>query len=385
MPTMAMMMTGEPTKNTASDSNPTPTQTPAAVFHDFLGGKAPIFPAVSLPLSEKQAGSQLERISSYGPKSDLSVSEVSNRFVGSKRSHSDSGFTGSSREGIPQMIPESSHVMKMLRCASGGDRLKFSPFDGPLHGVPQNIRPLSSFVSQTTNANFVNSERLNPTNVGGSSMQYNACVMKSSPLMYQAPSSRLRDISSGPSVLSQLAADEGSRTGNKGSGIFNSITAGSNPVTERNPYGLLPSGCNIKPATHISDPEPSNPPILRGLNTSGSRQMTIIYGGQVHVFDDVNPNKADVIMAMAGSNGGSWSTNLPKASPRTTTNEYCLPSGEHETNPPADRSFVQKYRNLLSVGANSIHGLGPINQGGMIAKHAGTSATEPSLETKREV
>ncbi|XP_021758108.1 protein TIFY 8-like [Chenopodium quinoa] len=373
MPTMAMMVTGDPTKITASDSNPTPTQTPAAVFHDFLG--------------EKQAGSQLERISSYGPKSDLSVSEVSNRFVGSKRSHSDSGFTGSSREGIPQMIPESSHVMKMLCSASGGDRLKFSPFDGPLHGVPQNIRPLSSFVSQTTNANFVNSERLNPMNVGGSSMQYNACVMKSSPLMYQAPLSRLRDISSGPPVLSQLAADEGSRTGNKGSGIFNSITAGSNPVTERNPSGLLPSGCNIKPATHISDPEPSNPPISRGLSTSGSRQMTIIYGGQVHVFDDVNPNKADVIMAMAGSNGGSWSTNLPKASPRTTTNEYYLPSGEHETNPPADRSFVQKYRNLLSVGANSIHGLDPINQGGMIAKPAGTSgqATEPSLETKQEI
>lgn len=29
----------------------------------------------------------------------------------------------------------------------------------------------------------------------------------------------------------------------------------------------------------------------RGLTASGSRQMTIIYGGQVHVFDDVHPNK----------------------------------------------------------------------------------------------
>lgn len=64
-------------------------------------------------MAEKQVGSQLERISSYGPKSDLSVSEVSNLFVGSKRSHSDSAFTGSSREGIPQMIPENSHVMKV--------------------------------------------------------------------------------------------------------------------------------------------------------------------------------------------------------------------------------------------------------------------------------
>lgn len=62
--------------------------------------------------------------------------------------------------------------------------------------------------------------------------------------------------------------------------------------------------------------------------------MTIFYGGQAHVFDDVHPNKvillslclntfifklymnanvslqADVIMALAGSSGGSWSTDL---------------------------------------------------------------------------
>ncbi|KNA24123.1 hypothetical protein SOVF_018480 isoform B [Spinacia oleracea] len=378
MVTMPMMMNGDTAKTTASDTNTPP---PAAVFHDFLGGKAPTFPGGSL---EKQVGSQLERISSYGPKSDLSVSEVSNLFVGSKRSHSDSAFTGSSREGIPQMIPENSHVMKMLRSASGGDRLKISPFDGPLHGVPQHIRPLSSFVSQTTNANFVNSERSNPMNVGGSSMQYNACVMKSSPLMYQGPSSRLRDSSSGPSVLSQLAADEGSRTGNKGSGILNSINAGSNPVSERSPSGIFPSGCNLRPTTRNYESEPSNPPSSRGLITSGSRQMTIIYGGQVHVFDDVHPNKADVIMSLAGSNGGSWSTNLPKTSARTTTNDSCLPSGDHETSIPADWSLAQKYRNLLSAGANSIHGLG---SGGMIAKAAGTSGhlMEPSRETKREV
>lgn len=68
--------------------------------------------------------------------------------------------------------------------------------------------------------------------------------------------------------------------------------------------------------------------------TSSTKQMTIFYGGQAHVFDDVHPNKvillslclntfifklymnanvslqADVIMALAGSSGGSWSTDL---------------------------------------------------------------------------
>lgn len=333
-------------------------------------------------------GSQLKRISSYGPKSDLSVSEVSNQFVGSKWSHSDSAFTGSSREGIPHMIPERSHLMKMLDSASGGETLKMSPAEGPLYGVPHhNIRPLSSYVSQTTNANFVNSERSNPMNVGGSSMQYNACVMKSSSLSYQEPSNRLRDSGSGPLVLSQLAADEGSRTGNKSPGIINLINADRNPVSEKNPSGLLPSGCNRKPATHNSEPALSNPPSLRGLNTSGGRQMTIIYGGQVHVFDDVHPNKADVIMGLAGSNGGSWSTNLPKASARISTNDSCLPGGEFETSVSGERSFAHKYHNLISAGANSIHGLGSINQGRMIVKAAGTSgqATDSSLETKREV
>lgn len=56
---------------------------------------------------------QLERISSYDPKIDVSVFEVTNQFVGSKQSHLDSKFIESSRKGVSQMIPESSHVMKV--------------------------------------------------------------------------------------------------------------------------------------------------------------------------------------------------------------------------------------------------------------------------------
>ncbi|XP_057521024.1 protein TIFY 8 isoform X3 [Amaranthus tricolor] len=288
MGTMVIMMTSGNTKTstTNSDSNPPPP----AVFHDFFGCKAPTF---SIPPFERKMSVQLERISSYGPKTDVSVSEVSNQFVGSKRSHSDSKFIESSRKGVPQMIPESSHVMKMIRSASGGERFKMSPFDAPLHGVPHQIRPGSSFISQTTidtNANYVNSERSIPTNVGGSNMPFNGGVMKPSPLLYQVPLSRMRDNGSDPSVLSQLAADEGSRTGKTGSGILNSINAGSNPVSERDLSGLVPNRCNVNSAAHNFEPECSNPPCSRGLMTSGS-QMTIIYGGQVHVFDDVHLNK----------------------------------------------------------------------------------------------
>ncbi|KAL2897711.1 Protein TIFY 8 [Bienertia sinuspersici] len=318
-----------------------------------------------------------------------SILQSASASVGSKRSQSDSAFTGSSREPNPPVIPESSHVMKMLRSASGGDRLRFSPFDGPIHGIPHQIRPVSSFLSQATigtNANFVNPDRSVPVNVGASNMQYNAGVMKSSPFPYQVSSSRLRDNTSGPSVLSsQLAADEGSRTGNKGSGVLNSINAGSNPISERNPSGLVPSGSNLKPPTCASEPEPYNPPSSHGLITSGSgsSQMTVIYGGQVHVFDDVHPNKADVIMSLAGSNGGSWSTNLPRTSARTITNDICLASGENGT---STRFPAQKYHDMLSAGANSIHGLGFTNQGGNIAKAAATSVqtTNSQLEAKRE-
>jgi len=66
-------------------------------------------------LVEKQVGNHLEGVPFYGPRSDLSGAEISNRLVGSKRSNSDSAFTGSSREAF-QMVPDSyqnSHLMKV--------------------------------------------------------------------------------------------------------------------------------------------------------------------------------------------------------------------------------------------------------------------------------
>ncbi|KAF2585362.1 hypothetical protein F2Q70_00034084 [Brassica cretica] len=103
-------------------------------------------------------------------------------------------------------------------------------------------------------------------------------------LLHQLSSSRFKD-----DVVAQTAADEGSRTGKKGPRIMSSYT--------------MPNPSKAECYT------PSSTANRKDL-TSSTKQMTIFYGGQAHVFDDVHPNKADVIMALAGSSGGSWSTDL---------------------------------------------------------------------------
>uniref|UniRef100_A0A2C9W795 Tify domain-containing protein n=1 Tax=Manihot esculenta TaxID=3983 RepID=A0A2C9W795_MANES len=288
-----------------------------AMFHDFLGLKPPTIdspvvlasknadasPSASIsvgaassggaraPLSttsdlasERQVGNHLEGIPYYGPRSDISCSEISNRLAGSKRSNSDTAFTGTSRDGIQQMghdSLESLHLMKMLKNGGGGERPRRSNDDEVFYGM-QTMRPTSSsLILQSSSvgrldANVSKWERSIPM---GSAIQYPPRAV---------PANKFRDINAGPSIISQSAADEGSRTGIKGPGILSSINAGS-VVSEKNSSGALPSGSKPKSGTHISEPESSTPG-RQGL-TSASRQMTIFYGGQAHVFDDVHPNK----------------------------------------------------------------------------------------------
>ncbi|KAH0894763.1 hypothetical protein HID58_057192 [Brassica napus] len=117
-------------------------------------------------------------------------------------------------------------------------------------------------------------------------------------LLHQLSSSRFKDENAGPSVIAQTAADEGSRTGMKGPGV-------TSPFTMPNP-------------SRVECFAPSSNRNRKEL-TSSTKQMTIFYGGQAHVFDDVHPNKADVIMTLAGSSGGSWSTDLSHI-PKTKNN-----------------------------------------------------------------
>ncbi|XP_015885995.3 protein TIFY 8 isoform X2 [Ziziphus jujuba] len=363
------------------------------------GGRGPIS-ATSDPASERQVGNHLEGVSFYGPRSDISGHEISNRMVGSKRSNSDSTFMGSSRDGIPHMVSDSvegSHLLKILRNGVVGERPRRSN-DDEVAFVTQQPRPTSALMFQPpagvrADNNISKWDRSIPMNVG-TSMQYPPRGGHFVPFMPQVPSNRFRDANISPSNISQSAADEGSRTGIKGQGILSSINAASG-ASERNSSVALPSGSRQKSGAIVREPESSTPPSQDGF-ASASRQMTIFYGGQAHVFDDVHPNKADVIMALAGSNGGSWSTTYSPKSTVKPAGESHIRSGEVETGNASNMVFLQEHRGRSCLPGNSTQGVG---FGDRISKPAGglqvstltkdmrnsVQAAEPTSKEKTEL
>ncbi|KAL2608757.1 hypothetical protein R1flu_027330 [Riccia fluitans] len=111
-------------------------------------------------------------------------------------------------------------------------------------------------------------------------------------------------------AIAPPAADEGSRTGMKGSplgGLLNSVQ----PTQAT-------TGVSSGPSSHIAPRRPkvsSHSGVANSMISARhqftappSRQLTIFYGGQAHVFDEVPPDKANQIMQLAGSSGRSWST-----------------------------------------------------------------------------
>ncbi|KAK1429581.1 hypothetical protein QVD17_11795 [Tagetes erecta] len=269
------------------------------------GGGGPVSTASDLG-SERQAGTFFEGVPFYGPKTDFAGSKI--RYSGGKRSNPDSGFLAPSRDNIPQPrpdFPETSHLMKMLRTV-GSERPRWPHEDEPFMGVHQ-MRPTSSSSSHMVQPiNASKWERAIPVNVGPvlQAQQYPPRAGQVVSYGYQPVSNRFKDSNAGSPLISQLAADEGSRTGIKGSGILSTVAE--------------PSSSKLKSLTSNTEPG----------STSVSRQMTIFYAGQAHVFDDVHPNKADVIMTLAGSNGGSWSTSfLPNSSLKPSGSEAIPLSG----------------------------------------------------------
>lgn len=382
-----------------SDSSPPASASPSLATSSAGGGaRGPISTTSDLASSERQVGNHYEGVPYYGPRSDFSGPDVGNRFAGSKRSNSDSAFIGSSRDGFPQMRPgslESSHLMKMLRSA-GGERPRRPHDEETVFGIHP-LRPNSASLmlqpatSGRTDANPSKWDRSMPMNVGAM-VQYPPRGSHVVPFGYQSHSNRFKDANAGPSVISQAAADEGSRTGIKGSGILSSVNV-SGGMDDRN----LPSGGMQKSGNRISEPESSTPFGRPGL-TSASRQMTIFYGGQAHVFDDVHPNKADVIMALAGSNGGSWSTTFvpPKSTVRLPPGENFVQSRENDTFTASTSALPREFRGRLSVAGNSSHGFGSgdrlamplgVHQGSIVMKEVRglTRPAEPITEEKREV
>nr|XP_043636632.1 protein TIFY 8 isoform X2 [Erigeron canadensis] len=371
--------------NAANNDDVKPT-----ILHDFLGRGGGTSPVTKLAAGSDVAGasSPSGSISGGGGRgpvsttSDLGSGDYSGskvRYSGMKRSNSDAGFMAPSREGIPQMrpdFPETSHLMKMLRNV-GAERPRWPHEDEPILGMPQ-MRPTSSsqLVQQ---ANASKWERAIPVNVGPV-LQYPPRAGQVVPYAYQPVSNRFKDANVGSPLISQSAADEGSRTGIKGSGILSSVNV-SGSVAE-------PSISKLK--SLISNTEPgSSSPLPRQGSTSASRQMTIFYGGQAHVFDDVHPNKADVIMALAGSNGGSWSTNFSNSSLKASGGEAIPVSGENDTIMAGKTTLSGKDIHGRSYG-NSTHGLGsndrmlmlPGGQGNIIMKDARGPAAEQKNDEK---
>ncbi|KAG2252218.1 hypothetical protein Bca52824_082354 [Brassica carinata] len=131
-------------------------------------------------LKDKAAvgGNHLDGRQLLGPRSEVSDSIMSNRFSGNKRSNSDSQFTA-------QDHPETLHWSKMLRNGPG---------------------------SLSMNMNHMANQ---PPRGGGGQISH---------FLHQLSSSRFKDENVVPSVISQTAADEGSRTGMKGPGLMSPFT-----------------------------------------------------------------------------------------------------------------------------------------------------------------
>ncbi|XP_010249909.1 PREDICTED: protein TIFY 8 isoform X2 [Nelumbo nucifera] len=307
-------------------------------------------------------GNHFEGVPFYASKSDFSGTEISNRFSGRKRSNSDSTFMGSARDRMPPIGPdslESSHLMKMFRNGTGGERPRRT-FDEDLFFGMQPPRPTSTSpiilnrqIGSRPDSVVSKWDRSMTMNVGPM-MQYPLQMSQYVTFVDKVSSNRYREANAGHSLIPQPAADEGSRTGIKGSGILSAINASSG-TTERNSSTMLPSCSRPKSGSQAADPESCNPP---------SRQMTIFYAGQAHVFDDVHPNKADVIMALAGSNGGSWSTTyLPKSNGQSSLNKASVPNGETEMG-KNNMKPVQEFHGRLSISGNPGQGF---SQGGRIS------------------
>lgn len=153
----------------------------------------------------------------------------------------------------------------MLRNGAGGERPRRSNEDEVLFGVqPMRPSPASLILQPPTTGSRLEGnaskwERSVPMNpMIGSAVQYASRGSHFVPFVRQASSNRFKDTNVAPSVISQPAADEGSRTGIKGPGILSSINASGVPNEKTS--GVKPSVGRSKSAAHISDPETSVPP-----------------------------------------------------------------------------------------------------------------------------
>ncbi|XP_054789160.1 protein TIFY 8-like isoform X2 [Prosopis cineraria] len=341
-------------------SEASPSSASMSIAASSSGGRGP-FSTTSDIGSERKVGNHLEGVPFYGPRSDFSDTGLSNRLIGNKRSSSDSAFMGSSRDAF-QMVPDSiqnSHLMKMFRSTAGGEHHRRSNDDEVFLGTQSQKPTSASQIFQPLTGTKLDANRWERSvimNVGPS-MHHPPHGAPLTPVVHQIASNKVRDANIGPSFISQSAADEGSRTGMKGPGILSSINI-TTAATEKTPSAMVLGGGRPKRVMNIIDLESSTPTSQNELR-SASCQMTIFYGGRAHVFDNVHPNKADVIMSLAGSNGGSWSTSTCSPKPplkllhdtsHTETGKlHAIPSADRITTPPSDLKEVLLLGKMLET------------------------------------
>lgn len=319
------------------------------------GGRGPISSTSDLG-SDRPAGGPFEGVPCYGPRSDFIGPEKPNVLVGMKRSYSNS-FAATSAERFPSDSVERS--IKLLR-NTGGDRPR-RPCDEdssfPLHllqPASESLmsQPSSSFRNDANASRWDSFVPINP----GLMRQYPTRASEVAPFGRQSLSNKLIDSNAGHLVALPSAADEGSRTGIKGYGTLNSLKEVGR-TSERNCSGVLASSSKQNSYVHISEPEPSLSPCHQHGLTSAGRQMTIFYNGQAHVFDSVHPNKADIIMALAGSNGESWSTiYAPKSSARKSTFENCTSGRKNDIHVAGNLSMQPAGQTKSFMRMNSSRG-----------------------------
>ncbi|KAK8948547.1 Protein TIFY 8 [Platanthera zijinensis] len=329
------------------------------------------------PVSGKPALTNSEVFIIRGRKDNSPGPETSNSFSGRKRSNSDStyvAFTNDKIRSVCADTPDCSRSLKKLGKEAISDWSEKYPKDKVQFQMQSPLQPTS--VHSPLSSRPV----LLPSKLEQSTPQNSCLVGHYSSRVAQSgifSSYVSKDVNFGAVHMSQPAADEGSRTGIKGSGVLNTVASRSGP-TERSMPSVLPSS-NRPNSTQINEPYPSNPLRYHASENVG-RQMTIFYAGQAHVFDDVHPNKAEVIMALAGSNGGSWSTTyLQKTDMFPSPGEVKVPNEDNiqrQISHPGRTTLTRDIQNLSPGGRPS----GVIVRDG----RAAIQAPLPSTQSKRD-
>ncbi|CAL9201313.1 unnamed protein product [Musa hybrid cultivar] len=279
-------------------------------------GQHGIVSATSLLGSERRGMRSSEVFHFHGRKNAISDPEGGNTLPGRKRSHPESVYSGLIDRAFPLSSgsAESPCLIKMFGKEIVSERPDKARDDEIMLSMHRPPRPTSLVLHPplSSRPDSLSSKLEQSLSRSPGRLLHASCFSKAT----ISSSYVNKDASAVATVISQSSIDDGSRTNIKASGVA-SISNPVSMVCEKISTEFLPR----PKASHATESETSNAE-RRSKAASPGRQMTIFYSGQAHVFDSVHPNKADVILALAGSNGVSWSTTYhSRSSDQSIVNE----------------------------------------------------------------